>query len=334
MNNKIHDVVMQSPEIIGLDNELSQLQNQVDSNRLAWSNDEEAQNNFNMIMANHTGYQPQSVYDEAKQGYHAKGKSIAQLDREYQELKAEYDSLYRQRGELYRKQYTRESQKQYEALTINDLEKQNRQLAKKVAELTTDANKVRASRTELEKVASEQDMRQSGLDRYEAEYLALKRELEQAEADRAIDSSLPNPTGLRRRIAEAKSKYEYCLKHLPTQALLNSIANKRESLQGEIDSIEADIESLTSEIWANRGLIAQIQYREKLYELLIPVKEMIVCDNMSNDKSKVGHNLLDKLQNKGLSLPVEFDNMPSIFNGILDNLDEEKARIEAEIKDL
>lgn len=332
MNDKINEVVMLSPEIIGLDNELSQKLNQIDNIRSQIADHENKRNVHNVVMANQSAYQPQSVYDEAKRGYDAEGKAIGQLTRELQPLKFEHDSLKTQRRKLYQLLYTREDQKQYEALTVNGLNKLNKQLAKKIAALNSDADKVRKALAEVEKVASEQDARQSGHDRYKSEYLACKQELEQAEADRDLNSSLPNPTSLRSRAAEAKRKYEHCLKQLPTQALLNSIANKREGLQAEIVSFDANIESLTSETWVNRGLIAQIRYREKLFELLAPVKEMIVCDNMSNGKSKAGHNLLDRLRNKGLSLPVEFDNTPSIFNGMLDNLDEEKARIKAEFE--
>jgi len=339
MNDEVHKVVMLSPEIIRLDNELSQQLNQIDNVRLQIADHENKRNDHNVVMANHTGYQPQSVYDEAKRGYHAEGKTISELTRELQPLERGHASLQRQRGERYRELCTREAKKQYESLTIVGLNKLNKQLSKKIAALNSDADKVRKALAEVEKVASEQDERQSGHDRYKSEYLASKQELEQAEADRALNSSLPNPTGLRSRVAEAKRKYEHCLKQLPTQALLNSIANKRESLQVDLASFEVDIESLTSDMWVNRCLVAQIQYREKLYELLPLVKEMIVCDKMSNSKSNVGEVLLDRLKNKGLSLPVIFDDrslghnaLSPIFNGILDNLDKVHASISAELK--
>jgi hypothetical protein len=107
MNDKINEVVMQSPEVIELDNELSNIENQLNNLSSQIGEHEVIRNDHNIIMANHTGYQPQYIYDDAKRGYHAEGKIIGELSREKQVLQRDYDSLHRQRERAYRDLFTR-----------------------------------------------------------------------------------------------------------------------------------------------------------------------------------------------------------------------------------
>lgn len=319
----------QFTEVTILDNELTELSNHIASIKGDINNRETRRNEANITKANHTGYQPQAIYDEANTIYHAEGAAIGQLTRELQPLEQRCDVLYKQRGTLQRQLSESEAQRQYESETVEGNLAKIVTLSKAVIEQGAKLDKLQVALSALDNVASEQDERQAVHDRCKAEYLAIKRELEQAEAAQTLDASLPNPIALRNRVAEAKKKYDYTVKHLPTQVLLDSIAEKSESLQGEIASIEAEKKELDADRWAKRSLIAEIQIPVKITELLALVKIMIVCDG----ESKSGKLYLDKLQNNGLLLPVTFVNSPSIFDGLLDNLDDERARIQSEFED-
>lgn len=330
----------QFAEVTERDNGLTELSNRITSVKADINNRETRQNDANIITARHTGYQAQSIYDEAKAIYRSEGAAIGQLKRELQPLEKRYDELYKQRCELDNHlmglQYLsleREAQRQYESETVDNNLAKIVKLSKAIIEKDAKLDKLHVALTALGKVASEQAEMQVGHDSYKAEYLALKQKLEQAEAAQTINASLPNPISLRNSVAEAKKKYDYTVKHLPTQVLLGSIAEKHESLQAEIASIESDKKELDAERWVKQSLIAEIQYREKVLEILALVRSMIACDSMSNGKSNVGMGLLGRLQSEGLSMPRIFTDSLTIFDGLLDNLDAAKARIQAEFND-
>jgi cytochrome c556 len=323
----------QFAEVTALDNVLNELSNRITIIKVDISERETRQNDANIIMARDNAYQYQSVTDEARRIYHAEGAAIGQLRRELQPLEQRCDVLYKQRGTLQRQLSESEAQRQYEGETVKGNLAKIVKLSKAIIEQDAKLDKLNIELTALDKIANDQSECEAGHDRYKAEYQALTQELDQAEAAYTLDASMPNPIGLRRRVAEAKKKYDYTVKHLPTQVLLDSIAEKRESLQAEISSIESDKKELDAEWWAKQSLIAEIQYREKVPKILALVRSMIACDSMSNGKSNVGMNLLERLKSKGLSTPRIFTDRPAIFDGLLDNLDEEKSRIQAEFDD-
>jgi hypothetical protein len=329
----------QFAEVTALDNELNELSNRITSIKADINNRGKLQNDANIIKARHTGYQPQSIYDEADKIYHAEGAAIGLLKRELQPLERRYGELYKERGELYNHlmglQYLsleRETQTQYEGETVKGNLAKIVKLSKAIIEQDAKLGKLRLELSALDKIANDQNECQAGHDRYKAEYLVLKQELEQAEAAYTLDASMSNPIGLRKRVAESKKKYDYTVKHLPSQVLLDSIAEKRCILLGEVANIESEKKELDADRWAKRSLIAEIQYRENIPKLLNFVKTMIACDIMSNGKSNVGRELFNRLQNTGLT-PRIFINSLSVFEGLLDNLDEEKARVNAEFND-
>jgi hypothetical protein len=323
----------QFAEVTALDNELNELSNRITSIKADINNRGKLQNDANIIKARHTGYQPQSVYDEAKVIYESEGVAIGRLTRELQPLQQRYDALYKERGILQRDLIQREAQRQYESETVKGNLAKIVKLSKAIIEQDAKLDKSQVALAALDKIAREQDERQACHDRHKAEYLAFKQELEQAEASLTLDTSLPNPINLRNRVTEAKKKYDYTVKHLPTQVLLDSIAEKRCILLGEVASIETEKKKLDAERWAKRSLIAEIQYREKVPELLALLRTMIACDSMTNGKSNTGMQLYDWWQNNIQLLPAKFIDIRSIFNELLDNQGGEKAILMAEFED-
>jgi len=224
------------------------------------------------------------------------------------------------------------AQRAYEAETVESNQVKIGDLSRAIAEL--DATLVERH-TELAALG-EKDTKQrelaAGHDRYKAEYEALKAKLDNEEAAHTLDANSPNPISLRKEVAEAKKKYDHCVKNKPTQAVFDLIANKSESLQNEIATIEAKKAELQDARLDAFDLIINIQIQESLTGLLNLVKTKIAGDQLRSVKGIKGEQYLDKLQNEGLCLPVTFANSPSIFNGLLDNLDEVKARINAEFE--
>lgn len=320
----------QFDEVTKLDIKLKEISNRSISIRENITMREVSRNNANIITANHTGYQYQSVYDDAKHIYDNEGRAINQLTRELQPIEREYSELYKERGLLYRELYQKECKRQYESETVEVNLEKIANLSNKINEKTVTLNKLYDELAPLEKIAIDQNDLQTGHNKCKAEYLALKRELEQAEAAIKLDTNLLHPIKLRKQVAEAKRKFEFTVKQLPTQVLLNSIENKREGLLENIASIKSILNELDIEWYTKCGLIAQIQYVKKVPEILAFVRTMVACDSMTNGKSNVGRDLLDRLQNKGFSLPVIFESNLSIFEGLLENLDKETANIKAE----
>jgi hypothetical protein len=317
-------------ELTELDNEIAELSARIVSIKAEIRERETRRNDANIIASRDNAYQRQSITDEARATYRTEGKAIGQLASELQPLERRYSELNTCRGKLHRDLLQRDAQSQYNSETVERNLAKIAELSKGIAEYDIKLNKLLLDLAVLDKLSNEQYEKQVGHDRYKAEYKACKQELEQAEAAFTLDANSTIPVGLRGRVSTAKKKYDFTVKQLPTQALLDSIEAKRESLQNQIANIESDKKELEAEQWAKRSIIAEIQYRENIPKLLTLVKTMVVCDSMSNGKSNVGQNLLDHLKNKGLRMPRTFDYSPNIFSGILDNLDEEKALIQFE----
>lgn len=331
MKNKI---VISSPELTELVNQVTQLSNKIAEIKTAIFLCEKRRNDANIIMANHNGFQRQSVYDEAQAIYRAEGQEIAQLKRELQPLEIELSAKDKQRRELINSLNACELQRQYEAETIEGNLAEMAKLSKSINDKNIRLIKLNEELAELDKLAKEQTDKQVAHDRYKAEYLAIHEALEEAEAAKAINKSLQNPIGLRSRAAEAKKKYGFCIKQLPTQTLLNSIADKRESLSGEITSIQAEINELQIERYKKGSLIEQIKFNSKLDAMLQHLPRMAAYDDLTSGKSQVALNLIEHLKTKGITKltgnGLSFSS--AVLKGLLDNLDEVKAQIMDELE--
>lgn len=316
-------------EVKAFDNELTKLSNRITSIKSDIKKRETLRNEANIIKARHTGYQSQAIYDEADIIYHAEGKAIGSLTRELQPLELKYGEIYKERGVILRDLLQRDAQSQYESETVKGNLAKIVRLSNAIIEQDAKLNKLNIELTALDKIANDQNECEAGHDRYKAEYLDLKQELEQAEAAYTLDASMPNPIGLRKRVAETKKKYDYTVKHLPSQVLLDSIAEKRCILLGEVTSIEAERKVLKIERNIYRSLIEQIQFKNILGNLLSCLKTMIACDDMTEGQSVIGLDLFEHLKTNGICKPTALGPAESHFvlDGLLDNLDEVKQRI-------
>lgn len=334
MNDKTNEVVMLSPKIIALDSELGHKQNQINNFRSQIAEHEVMRNDHNIKMANHTGYQPQSIYDDAKRGYYAEGKIIGELSGKLQSLQREYDSLKRQRDQLYRELFTRESEKQYEALTIDDLKKQNMQLAKKYAVLSENLNNPRLELIALNKKRADLDGWKVSNARAQDNLLQLQEALELAIAESYITNDKNSLISLRTRINEAKKILKHTEFYLPTETHYKVMAEKEMEFKTELESIEADIKQTKIEFAKNASLIEQIRYNVILNDLLQSLKTMVACDDMTEGQSKIGRNLIEHMQTKGVTKPTANGPCESYvtLSELLVNLDDVKAHIKAEFE--
>lgn len=326
-----------SPELNAICERVKILVNRKASIRAEICERETRQNDANIIKAKiagayHKDYVNQPEYAKANAAYHAEGNAISARRRELTHLEHDLSEAQRAEAQLRLRLSEEAMQQRYEAETVEGNRAKIFDLSNCISEKNAAIDKCHTELAALGEKETKHRELEAGHDRYKAEYEALKAQLDKAEAAYTLDASLPNPTALRTSVADAKKKYDHCVKNRPTQALFDLIANKRESLQGEIAVIEAEKAELQDARLDAFDLINDIQICENLAELLSLVKTKVACDQLRSVKGTKGEQYLAKLQNEGLCLPVTFRNSPSIFNGLLDNLDEVKARINAEFE--